>query len=88
MRQSSITNYPLSMLHRCLRFCVGLVLLILLAGFFMSGATPPGICGEVLRHNQLYKIDASGMFYTEVERMPQLEEGVRKLRAEAKRQRK
>jgi len=56
-----------------------LVLLALFAGFFISGYTPPGVLGEVLRHNQANHIDASPLFYSEVEHMAQLEEGCRML---------
>lgn len=66
-----------------LKFFVGLV--VFLAGilFFASGYSPPGIFGEVLRHNQANDIDASPLFYTEVAHMPVLEDGVRKLRERA-----
>lgn len=71
----------LSLSTRLRRFAVGLLLLGLLAGFFMSGLTPPGACGEVLRHNQVNHIDASPLFYSEVEHMAELEAAVRHRRA-------
>jgi hypothetical protein len=49
-----------------------------------SGYTPPGIGGEVLRHNQRYNIDASPLFYTEVENMSELEIGLKKLLSKSK----
>jgi hypothetical protein len=58
------------------RFLVGIVLLGLSAGFFASGYSPPGVFGEVLRHNQQCDIDATPLFYTEVEHMRELEEGI------------
>ena len=61
---------------RWLRFLVGIVLLGLCVGFFASGYSPPGVFGEVLRHNQQHDIDASPLFYTEVENMHELEEGL------------
>jgi hypothetical protein len=67
-----------------LRFLFGVVALSLLFGFFASGYSPPGICGEVLRHNQANDIDASPLLYSEVENMSELEEGVRQLRIQAK----
>ena len=63
-----------------LRFCVGLCGLALMVLFFSSGITPPGICGEVLRHNQKCDIDASPLFYSEVENMSELEAGLAELR--------
>jgi hypothetical protein len=66
-----------------LKFFVGLVIFLAAVFFFASGYSPPGIFGEVLRHNQAGDIDASPLFYTEVEHMPVLENGVRKLRERA-----
>ncbi len=76
------TRAPLTV--RLIRFLIGLTAIALFAGFFASGYTPPGICGEVLRHNQDFDIDASPLLYSEVEHMTQLEEGVKKLRDAAK----
>ena len=72
------SDLPLTV--RLARFAVGLVLLAMFAGLFMSGFTPPGIAGEVVRHNRLHDIDASPLLYSEVEHMQQLEEGVRQMR--------
>lgn len=60
--------------------------LIILGGiflFFASGIFPPGICGEVLRHNREYGIDASPLFYSEVENMSDYEDSVARMRLEA-----
>jgi hypothetical protein len=60
---------------------------LILAGmviFFSSGVTPPGISGEVLRHNQKHDIDASPLFYSEVENMSEYERGVAEMRERAK----
>ena len=62
---------------KLLRFAVGFLLLVGTCLFFMSGLTPPGAAGEVLRHNQEHQIDASPLFYSEVENMAELEEGLR-----------
>jgi hypothetical protein len=66
-----------------LRFFVGLVMFAVAVCFFASGYSPPGICGEVLRHNQAEDIDASPLLYSEVEHMAELEEGVRAMREKA-----
>lgn len=66
-----------------LRFLSGLALLVLMILFFASGWSPPGVCGEVLRHNQVNDIDASPLIYSEVEHMAQLEAGVWEMRREA-----
>ena len=67
-----------------LKFLSGLVLLSAMILFFASGYTPPGVFGEVLRHNQANDIDASPLIYSEVENMAELEEGVQKLRRDAR----
>lgn len=68
-----------------LRLLVGAVLLGLFAAFFASGYSPPGVAGTVLRHNQQYDIDASPLFYTEVDNMAELEAGLAALRADTSR---
>ena len=55
--------------NKLLRFMAGALVIFLAALFFGSGYTPPGICGEVIRHNQKMKIDASPFFYGDVENM-------------------
>ena len=55
------------------------VILAAVAGFFSSGVTPPGPAGEVLRHNQSCDIDASPLFYSEVENMHELEQGLARM---------
>ncbi|MCP4584103.1 MAG: hypothetical protein GY839_21020 [candidate division Zixibacteria bacterium] len=73
-----------SLLIKWLRLGVGLLILTAVFGFFSSGYTLPGVFGEVLRHNQANDIDASPLFYSDVENMSELEDGVQKLRQEAK----
>jgi hypothetical protein len=63
-----------------LRFAAGVALLSLTVMLFASGYSPPGLCGEVLRHNQEHGIDASPLFYSDVENMGELEEGLAMLR--------
>jgi hypothetical protein len=62
-----------------LRFFFGLVLLSGFFAFFASGYTPPGAFGDVLRNNQEKDIDASPLFYSEVENMHELEAGLAEL---------
>lgn len=65
------------------RFLVGLLFLTVAICFFASGYSPPGLLGEVLRHNQENDIDASPLLYMDVEHMSELEDGVRELRKRA-----
>jgi len=66
-------NTALTPFQRWIRFLLGLTLLAVFVAFFASGYSPPGVFGEVLRHNQEHDIDASPLFYTEVENMHELE---------------
>jgi len=68
-----------SQLKKLARLILGIVTLIATIWFFASGITPPGLAGEVLRHNQQNDIDASPLFYSEVEHMDQLEARARQL---------
>ena len=69
---------------RWIKFLIGSLALAGLVVFFASGYTPPGICGEVIRHNQQADIDASPFFYGDVAHFWDLVEGAEKLRAEAR----
>lgn len=50
-----------------LRFAVGLAMLLGLFGFLSQGYAPPGPAGDVIRHNLRNGIDATPIFYTEIE---------------------
>lgn len=58
-----------------LKLFAGTCIILLLAAVFGSGYTPPGVAGEVIRHNQRADIDASPFFYGDVENMAELIEG-------------
>ena len=64
-------------LGRWTRLGNALLILAIAIVFFSSGWTPPGATGRVLRHNQAADIDASPLFYSEVEHMEELESAVR-----------
>ena len=66
-----------------IRFFLALILFAAFTAFFASGYTPPGVLGSVLRHNNAHDIDASPLFYTEVENMSKLEDGVKKMMEQA-----
>ncbi len=61
------------------KFTAGLAALALVVLLLSSGYSPPGVAGEVLRHNQREQIDASALFYTEVENMSELEDDLRRM---------
>ena len=70
--------------ERWRRFTIGLMLLGILVAFLASGYAPPGVCGEVLRHNQDARIDASPFFYGDVANMAQIERDLQQTRRAAK----
>ncbi|MBD3170478.1 MAG: hypothetical protein GF307_13420 [candidate division Zixibacteria bacterium] len=72
---------------KLLRLVIGLILFSSIFMFFASGIFPPGIAGEVLRHNQAENIDASPLLYSEVEHMQKLEQRVKQMRLEASKSR-
>jgi hypothetical protein len=78
------TTENISTRQRWRRFTVGLLLLAALVTFLASGYAPPGVCGEVLRHNQEAKIDASPFFYGDVANMAQIERDLQLTRRAAK----
>ena len=49
------------------KFAVGVLLLTGAILLLMQGYAPPGPVGEVLRNNLRNRIDATPLFYTEVE---------------------
>jgi len=55
-----------------LRLIAGACIILLMAAVFSSGYTPPGVLGEVIRHNREADIDASPFFYGDVENMLEL----------------
>lgn len=65
------------------KFLAGACLLAAMVLFFGSGYAPPGICGEVLRHNRQADIDASPFFYNDVENMADLIDGAEDLHRQA-----
>jgi hypothetical protein len=76
-------NDSIDLKTRLTRFAVGLLIVAGMACFFASGYTPPGICGEVLRHNQQADIDASPFFYGDVENMLEIIESAEQWTANA-----
>ncbi len=49
------------------KLAAGTLLLTCVVLLLMQGYTPPGPAGEVFRHNLQNRIDATPLFYTEVE---------------------
>ncbi len=58
------------------RFALGVFGLAAALFLFTRGVTPPGVLGDVMRHNQVKAIDATPYFYTEVENIVELQAGL------------
>jgi hypothetical protein len=58
------------------RFFIGVFGLVAVVFFFTRGATPPGVFGEVIRHNRAAAIDATPLFYSEVENIVEIQAGL------------
>jgi hypothetical protein len=70
-------------LNPCLRFFAGVGILVAVFALIAFGRPPRGPWGAVIRHNIEAGIDATPLFYTEVENMQDLEAGVVALRKRA-----
>ncbi len=66
------------------RFIIGLAALALFYSLFASGLNPPGITGEVLRHNRANNINASPLWYRDLEDINSYERDVHRMREEAR----
>ena len=60
--------------HRWLRFIVGLALLSGFFAFLTTSPRPPGIAGEIIDRNLSQDIEATALFYADLDRMSEIEE--------------
>ena len=67
-----------------LKFCCGLLLLCALLLLIVQSPLPGGIAGEVVRNNHALQIDASPLFYSEVDGIFEMQRNVLAMRAESK----
>ena len=67
MRSSADQHERHGRLAAWVRFLAGATLLACAVLVLMQGYTPPGPAGEVFRNNMRNGIDATPLFYTEVE---------------------
>ena len=58
------------------RFIIGVFCFIGAIFFFTRGVTPPGIFGEVIRHNQTAAIDATPLVPYDVENIVEIQAGL------------
>ena len=58
------------------RFLIGVICLTGAVFFFTRGPTPPGVLGEVIRHNQAAAIDAASLVPYDVENIVEIQAGL------------
>ena len=63
--------------RRWLRFALGLSVLAGFFWFLTTHPTPPGVAGEIISRNLREDVQVTALFYTELDRMPALEESLR-----------
>lgn len=63
--------------RRWLRFALGVSILAGFFWFLTTRPTPPGVAGQIIERNLRQDVDATALFFTELERMPAIEERFR-----------
>jgi hypothetical protein len=71
-KSSETGNVSADRLISWAKFGLSLLALLTLALVLSKGLTPPGPLGTVLRHNQKLNLDATPLFYTEIEGFEEL----------------
>ena len=63
--------------NRWLRFFFGLALLAGFFAFLTTTPRPPGTAGEIITRNLNQDIQATALFYADLDRMPEIEDRLR-----------
>ena len=79
MRALAKTRASDALAVRWLRFLIGLVLLVLFLGFLATSPLPPGRLGDLIVRNMDHDIQATALFYSDLERMQQIEQELENL---------
>ncbi len=61
------------------KFIFGLAILSLFGFLAAQDYSPPGLVGEVLRHGNRSMVEATALFYSEVDEMPEYEKIVARI---------
>ena len=56
------------------RLCIGVAILAGFFAFLAARPRPPGMAGEIIDHNLGQDIQATALFYMDLDRMPEIEE--------------
>ena len=60
-------------LVRWLRFGAALTILAAALAFLVSGPRPPGMAGRIIERNLRHDVQATALFYMDLDRMPEIE---------------
>ena len=71
-----------SKLVRWAKLAIGLLILAGFAFLLGSGAAPPGRIGDVIRNSHAHQIDATALFYSDLDNMQELERDLAERRAQ------
>ena len=69
-------------LKRWTKFILGLLLISGLALYLGSGLAPPGPIGDVIRNSHAHEIDATALFYGDLDNMQEIERDLAQRRAQ------
>ena len=58
------------------RLCIGVAILAGFFAFLAAGPRPPGMAGEIIDNNLSQDIQATALFYMDLDRMPEIEESL------------
>lgn len=70
-----------SVAKRLLRLGIGVVMLVLAFAALAHGPLLPGAAGRILLHNRELDLQAGALFYTDLERMPDIQSRLERMRA-------
>ena len=74
MRPKVNTPRSRRLAHRWLRFLIGLCLFALFFGFLCTAPRPPGLAGKLILRNLDHDVQATALFYSDLECMLQIEQ--------------
>ena len=68
---------------RWLRFGLALALVAAAMAFLASEPRPPGMAGKIIERNLEHEVQASALFYMDLDRMPEIEDRLARTRPPA-----
>jgi hypothetical protein len=59
--------------NRWIRLCIGLTVLAAVFGFLSTEPRPPGMAGAIIDRNLEHDVQATALFYMDLDRMPEIQ---------------